>query len=156
MYDTFDNGCILALTKRGKKRADCAQYPRNFNRTNIKKMKRIASILSIAALFALCGCGANVNENQTPEQAKTQAASMDAAALQKQVDALKAYIEKKTAQAKEAAEKLSKIPLTEQMGKDAQALRDEAAKISESLKNIQAQLSVYAQELKAKAQSENK
>ena len=119
-------------------------------------MKKITSILFAAAMLALCGCGANVDEKQTPEQAKTQAASMDAAALQKQVDALKAYIEKKGAEAKQAAEKLSKIPLTEQMGKDAQALRDEAAKISESVKNIQAQLSVYAQELKAKVQSANK
>ncbi|MDY6069653.1 MAG: hypothetical protein SPI34_08035, partial [Opitutales bacterium] len=66
-------------------------------------MKRIAFLLSAIALLALCGCGANVNENQTPEQAKTHAAAMDAAALQKQVYALKAYIEKKTAQAKEAA-----------------------------------------------------
>ncbi len=118
---------------------------------NAKIMKKILATLVAASALILCGCGANVNENKTPEQAKTEAASMDAASLQKQVDALKAFIAEKNAEAKALAEKLSKIPLAEQMGNDAKALREEAAKIAESVKKIQAQLGVYVEELKAKA-----
>ncbi len=114
-------------------------------------MKKILAIFVAASALVLCGCGANVNENKTPEQAKTEAASMDAASLQKQVDALKAFIAKKNDEAKALAEKLSKISLTEQMGNDAKALREEASKIAESVKKIQTQLGVYVEELKSKA-----
>lgn len=114
-------------------------------------MKKILAIFVAASALVLCGCGANVNENKTPEQAKTEAASMDAASLQKQVDALKAFIAEKNDEAKALAEKLSKISLTEQMGNDAKALREEASKIAESVKKIQTQLSVYVEELKSKA-----
>ena len=120
-------------------------------RKNIKIMKKILATLVAASALILCGCGANVNENKTPEQIKTEAASMDAASLQKQIDALKAFISEKNAEAKVLAEKLSKIPLTEHMGNDAKALREEASKIAESVKKIQAQLGVYVEELKAKA-----
>lgn len=114
-------------------------------------MKEILAIFVAASALVLCGCGANVNENKTPEQAKTEAASMDAASLQKQVDALKAFIAEKNDEAKALAEKLSKISLTEQMGNDAKALREEASKIAESVKKIQTQLGVYVEELKSKA-----
>ena len=114
-------------------------------------MKKILAIFVAASALVLCGCGANVNENKTPEQAKTEAASMDAASLQKQVDALKAFIAEKNDEAKVLAEKLSKISLTEQMGNDAKALREEASKIAESVKKIQTQLGVYVEELKSKA-----
>lgn len=114
-------------------------------------MKKILAIFVVASALVLCGCGANVNENKTPEQAKTEAASMDAASLQKQVDALKAFIAEKNDEAKALAEKLSKISLTEQMGNDAKALREEASKIAESVKKIQTQLGVYVEELKSKA-----
>ena len=114
-------------------------------------MKKILAIFVAASALVLCGCGANVNENKTLEQAKTEAASMDAASLQKQVDALKAFIAEKNDEAKALAEKLSKISLTEQMGNDAKALREEASKIAESVKKIQTQLGVYVEELKAKA-----
>lgn len=114
-------------------------------------MKKILAIFVAASALVLCGCGANVNENKTLEQAKTEAASMDAASLQKQVDALKAFIAEKNDEAKDLAEKLSKISLTEQMGNDAKALREEASKIAESVKKIQTQLGVYVEELKSKA-----
>lgn len=114
-------------------------------------MKKILAIFVAASALVLCGCGANVNENKTLEQAKTEAASMDAASLQKQVDALKAFIAEKNDEAKALAEKLSKISLTEQMGNDAKALREEASKIAESVKKIQTQLGVYVEELKSKA-----
>lgn len=114
-------------------------------------MKKILAIFVAASALVLCGCGANVNENKTLEQAKTEAVSMDAASLQKQVDALKAFIAEKNDEAKALAEKLSKISLTEQMGNDAKALREEASKIAESVKKIQTQLGVYVEELKSKA-----
>ncbi len=117
--------------------------------------KTLVSMLAACAIV-LCGCGANVDENKTPQQAKTEAASMDAASLQKQIDELKAFIAKKEVEAKAVAEKISKIPLAEQMGNDAKALREEASKIADSVKKIQAQLSVYAEELKAKAAAQTK
>ena len=36
-------------------------------------MKKTITVLFAAAAIMLCGCGANVNENKTPEQAKTEA-----------------------------------------------------------------------------------
>lgn len=114
-------------------------------------MKKISILLLASAALALCGCGAKVDENKTPEQAKAEASTMDAASLQKQVDALKAFMLEKQDEAKKVADKIAQIPLKEQLGDNAKALRAEASKIGDSLKNVGSQLSVYAEELKNKA-----
>lgn len=119
-------------------------------------MKKI--ITSVVAAFALllCGCGDNVNVNKTPEQVKAEAASMDVASIQKKIDELKAYADKKGAEAKAVAEKISKIPLTEQMGKDAQALREEASKIGKDVDKVKAQIAAWTSEMKAKLEKSAK
>ena len=114
-------------------------------------MKKISILLLASAALALCGCGAKVDESKTPEQAKAEASTMDAASLQKQVDALKAFMSEKQDEAKKVADKIAQIPLKEQLGDNAKALRAEASKIGDSLKNVGSQLSVYAEELKNKA-----
>ena len=109
------------------------------------------TLISLIATLVLCGCGANVDENKTPQQAKAEALTLDSAALQKKVDACKKFLEEQNAKSKEVIEKMKAIPLSQQMGEDAQKLRAEAKKIGDSVKNVGDQLQVYLEELKAKA-----
>ena len=60
-------------------------------------MRRIMVSLFGAALAVgmLAGCGSEVDENKTPDQIKAEVAKLDAAAIQKQIDADKKAIEEK-------------------------------------------------------------
>ena len=108
------------------------------------------TMVSMFAALLLCGCGAGVDENKTPEQAKSEAASMEASALQKRVDACKKFIEQKQAQVDSLAKEIANIPLQEKLGEKAKSLKAEADKIGVSIKNVGAQLDAYVKELQAK------
>lgn len=108
------------------------------------------TMVSMFAALLLCGCGAGVDENKTPEQARAEAASMDSSALQKRVDACKKFIERKQAQADSLAKEIANIPLQEMLGEKAKSLKAEADKLGASIKNVGAQLDAYVKELKSK------
>ncbi|MEG1979992.1 MAG: hypothetical protein RR060_04665 [Victivallaceae bacterium] len=106
-----------------------------------------------AAMLAFVGCdnnGVDVDENKTPEAIKQEITSMSADDIKATVENYKQEIEEKTAEFKVEAEKLSKIPLLEQLGDEAKDIKEEMAEITESLKKLQDNMEAYLSGLQDK------
>lgn len=109
----------------------------------------LMALLCCGALF-LAGCGDSVDENKTPEQIKTEVASMNAADIQKMIEKYQKAIEEKAAEVKVEADKLAKIPLTQQLGDEAKKLRSNISGLTESLDKLKANMAAYVDGLKQK------
>ena len=126
---------------------------------------------AVLAAGMLAGCGDGVDENKTPDQIKAEVANLDAAAIQKQIDAYKkaeeAYLSGKTFSVldmvplfgyalnpgdKDYMDQIKEIPLTEQLSDNAKKLQAEAANITKSLSKLKDNLEAYVEGLKAKAE----
>ena len=88
-------------------------------------MRRIMVSLFGAALAVgmLAGCGSEVDENKAPDQIKAEVAKLDAAAIQKQIDAYKKAIEEKSKELSKVMDQIKEIPLTEQLSDNAKNCR---------------------------------
>ena len=88
-------------------------------------MKQMLVSLFGAALAVcmLAGCGDGVDENKTPEQIKAEVVNLDAAAIQKQIDAYTKVIEEKSKELAKVMDQIKEIPLTEQLGDKAKGLQ---------------------------------
>ena len=116
-------------------------------------MKKVTLMFAGAVVAAglLAGCGSSVDENKTPEQIKAEVAKLDAAAIQKQIDAYKKAIEEKTQELAKVTDKIKEIPLTEQLSDNAKKLQAEAANITKSLGKLKDNLEAYVDGLKEKS-----
>lgn len=103
----------------------------------------------LCAAFAF-GCGDCADENKTPEQIKQEVADMDAAAIQKKIDAYAGAIEKKSQELAAETKKLTEIPLTEQMGDEAKKVRASIADLEGSIGKLKKNMEAYAEGLNAK------
>lgn len=107
---------------------------------------------AVLAAGMLAGCGDGVDENKTPDQIKAEVANLDAAAIQKQIDAYKKVIEEKSKELAKVMDQIKEIPLTEQLSDNAKKLQAEAANITKSLSKLKDNLEAYVEGLKAKAE----
>lgn len=103
----------------------------------------------LAGLVVGCG-GAKVDENKTPEQIATEVKSMSQEDIKEMIDALKVAIQEKEAEAKKLAEQIKEIPLTDLLSEKSVQLKDEAAKIADSLKKLAKQVEAYTEGLTTK------
>lgn len=106
--------------------------------------------IALCGAVVLTGCGNGVDENKTPAQIQSEAANMSVEDIQAMVAKYQKAIEAKSAELKKEADKLAKIPLQEQLGKDAQALRGEISKLTQSLNKLKANAEAYAKSMKNK------
>ena len=114
-------------------------------------MKKLMLLLVAACgIFLLAGCGQGVDENKTPAQIQSEVANMSAQDIQAMIVKYQKAIEAKAAELKAEADKLAKIPLTQQLGDEAKKLRDNMANITTSLDKLKANMAAYAEGLKAK------
>ena len=104
--------------------------------------------LALGGALLLTGCGNGVDENKTPEQIKSETATMSVEDIQSMAAKYQKAIEEKSAEIAAETKKLSEIPLTEQMGDKAKDLRGEIEKQSASLKKLQDNLAAYLEALK--------
>ncbi len=112
-------------------------------------MKKISIFAAIAlGAVLVCGCAEEADTGKTPEQIKQEVVNMDAAAIQKKIDAYKKALEEKGAELKAETEKLSKIPLLEQMGDDAKKIQGNMADIKAEIDKLTANMEAYAEGLK--------
>ena len=114
----------------------------------MKKMLFI-SLLLCGAMF-LFGCGQGADENKTPEQIKQEVTSMSASDIEAVIAKYTKAIEAKAAELKKETEKLSNVPLTEQLGDEAKKIRANMADLTKSLDKLKANMEAYADGLKAK------
>ena len=113
-------------------------------------MKKSLLLLLGAALMAgmVVGCGDSaVNENRPIEEVRAEAAKLDAAAIQKKVDALNKAIAEKTKELEAAIKKVSEIPLSEILGEEAKKAKDKVAEITVSCDKLKEQLKAYMEAL---------
>ena len=106
-------------------------------------------MVAACGIFFLAGCGQGVDENKTPAQIRSEVANMSAQDIQTVIVKYQKAIEAKAFELKAEAEKLSKIPLTEQLGDEAKKLRDNMENITVSLDKLKANMAAYADGLKA-------
>ena len=111
----------------------------------MKKMLFLTCILS-GTMF-LAGCSDGVDENKTPQQ---ESIEMNIDQIKDMIAKYQKAIAQKTDEIKKETDKLANIPLQEQMGSEAKKVRAEIAKLSTSLKKLQANAQTYAEELSKK------
>ena len=116
-------------------------------------MKQMLVSLFGAALAVgmLAGCGDGVDENKTPEQIKAEVVNLDAAAIQKQIDAYTKVIEEKSKELAKVMDQIKEIPLTAQLGDKAKGLQASAADLGREINKLKENLEAYVEGLKAKA-----
>lgn len=110
-------------------------------------------LLPLALLtFAGCGGSAGVDEKKPLEQIITEAKTLTETQLKAMIEKYQAAIEAKKPEIEKIQEKLKAIPVTQLLGEDAKALKDDIAKLNESIKSLTERLNVYANQLKTMAQ----
>jgi uncharacterized small protein (DUF1192 family) len=110
-------------------------------------------ILAAAGAFALMvyGCCDDcIDDDKSPAQIKSEAASMSVADIEKRISAYNRKIEKKGLELKAEVEKLAKIPLEDQFSEHAKDIREDIDDLKEDIAELQAQLSAYVDTLAAK------
>lgn len=115
-------------------------------------MKNLAMMMALTLLAGgfLMGCGEKVDENRPVEEIRQEAAKLDAAALQKKIDAYKAAIEAKSAELKKVADEVKAIPLTEIASEKSKKLAEEVKQLTESIDKLKDGMAAYAEALTAK------
>jgi uncharacterized phage infection (PIP) family protein YhgE len=115
-------------------------------------MKLLTSILAaLAIMTVVSGCGGKADANKPIEEIKAEVQQMDAAALQKKVDAYTAAIASKEAEVKKLADKIKEIPVEKMLGDEAKKLKASADELKAAAKALGDRLQVYADALKAQA-----
>ena len=107
--------------------------------------------LMLGCVMFLAGCGQEASEDKTPEQIKQEVVSMNAADIEAMIAKYNKAIEAKAAELKKETDKLSKIPLTEQLGDEAKAVRANLDNLKDSAAKLQKNLEAYAEGLKEKS-----
>ena len=114
-------------------------------------MKKLMLLLAAScSILFLAGCGQDVDENKTPAQIQSEVANMSAQDIQTMIVKYQKAIEAKAVELKAEADKLARIPLTEQLGDEAKKLRNDMENITVSLDQLKANMAAYADGLKAK------
>jgi len=91
----------------------------------------------------------NIDLEKTAGDLKAEAAQMDVASLEEAVVMYKIAIAENKAELKALADKLSAIPLTEKLGKEAQALTSKVEALTDRVTTLQTHLQVYLDALNA-------
>ena len=112
--------------------------------------KFVLLIAAVCSIFLFAGCGQTVDENKTPDQIRNEVATMSAEDIQDMIVKYQTAIEAKAVQLKNEAERLSRIPLSEQLSDEARKMRSDIQATADSLDRLKANMAAYADGLKAK------
>jgi len=116
--------------------------------TGMKKWMAASLLVALSAVM-LSGCGGGGPDETRPiDQIKMDVEQLDLARLEKEAAKYVQAITAKQGDLEKVAAKLKEIPMTELMGDDAKAIKDELAGIKDSVSALKARLDVYAQKIK--------
>jgi len=111
----------------------------------------------LACILLLPGCGKKagsgpqkVDESKPIAEIKAKAAKMDVEQLRAVAKKYKYALTARQAEVKKLTESLAKIPLTEKLGKEAQALTADIDNLMKSVNALSERFGVYYDQIKAK------
>jgi len=110
----------------------------------------ILPVVILLSVFIAAGCGSGVSEDKPVDEIKQEAQGMDMSQLENIVAKYKQAIEAKKPELQKLQTKLRSIPVTELMGEEAAAIKDDIQKISTSITSLTARMKAYADELRKK------
>jgi ABC-type transporter Mla subunit MlaD len=121
-------------------------------------MKRTMLIVSllVAGSLALTGCGKSdsasqeVDETRPIAQVKADAAQMDVQQLRSVAMKYKEALTAKNVEIKKLVDSLAKVPLTEKLGEEAQAITADIENLKKSANALMERFQVYYDAVKAK------
>lgn len=105
-------------------------------------------------ILALVGCGGGKADTETPvAELEQKAETMSVEDLKAEAAAYKDAIAAKMQDLEPLRDKLSEIPLVDQMGEEAKALQADIAEVTGDLDALKVRLQVYLDALKEKGES---
>jgi outer membrane murein-binding lipoprotein Lpp len=115
-------------------------------------MKKVAGIVAafVAASVFVAGCGSTASETKPIAEVQSEAKTMSASQLEKMVNTYKAAIDAKQVQVKALQDKIKTIPVTQLLGDEARAIKDDVSKLTSSVQALTERMNVYVKELQAK------
>lgn len=115
-------------------------------------MKKVIGIVAIfvAASIFVAGCGSTASETKPIDQVQSEAKTMSVAQLEKVVNTYKAAVEAKQVQVKALQEKIKTIPVTQLLGDEARAIKEDVSKLANSVQALTERMNVYLKEIQAK------
>jgi hypothetical protein len=113
--------------------------------------KSLTWVAGLAVILGISGCGKKADEKKPMEEVRTEAKTMDTDELRDMAVAYKEAIEAKKEDVNELLQKIKDIPITEAIGKEAEALKSDVAEINKSLSALTERFRVYFDQLKSKS-----
>lgn len=115
----------------------------------MKKVIGAAVVLVLASVF-VSGCGSKASETKPIAEVQTEAQKMTVSQLEKTISTYKAALETKEVQIRALQEKVKTIPVTQLLGDEARAIKDDVTKLAGSVQALTERMNVYMKELQAK------
>ena len=118
-------------------------------------MKKVIGIVAafIMASVLVSGCGSTASETKPVAEVQSESKTMSVGQLQKMADVYKAAIESKQVQVKALQEKIKTIPVTQLLGDEARAIKDDVTKLATSVQALTERMNVYLKALQAQQQA---
>jgi outer membrane murein-binding lipoprotein Lpp len=115
----------------------------------MRKVTGVVAALLMASVF-VAGCGNKASETKPIAEVQSEAKTMNASQLEKMVNTYKAAVEAKEVQIKALQEKIKTIPVTQLLGDEAKAVKDDIVKLSGSVRALTERMNIYSKEMQAK------
>ena len=113
----------------------------------MKKVIGVVAALVMASVF-VAGCGSTASETKPVTEVQSEAKTMSTSQLEQIIKTYKAAIEAKDVQVKALQAKIKTIPITQLLGDEARAIKDDVTKLAGSVQALTERLNVYAKALK--------
>lgn len=110
----------------------------------------VASVVLLAGMVFVLGCGQKASTDQPIEQVKAEAEKLSADGLKAKVETYNAEIAKCRTRLSELAEQLKKV--TNPLSEEATKIAKESSEVTTTIAKLQERLTIYANELAKKAQ----
>ena len=115
-------------------------------------MRKVISVM-LSAVMLCCfatGCGSKASETKPIADVQNEAKTMSMSQLESVVNEYKAALEAKKVEIQALQEKMKKIPITQLLGDEAKAIKDDMSKVATSVQALAERMNVYVKEIQAK------
>jgi len=114
---------------------------------------KFLKILTLALLLTLFGCGDSADTSTPVAELEEEAQTMSVEDLKAKAESYQEAVAKKLKELEPLKEKLAEIPVMEQMGDEATAIKDDLQAIQTDVSALKDRLKVYLDALKEQGES---